>query len=210
MMTCVVLIYMKQTFGLVDFVMLGILVLTKRLWLLPFFVLLGICHQLLLAFGQVEDEAGFGETWQEPVGVKARTQRQLHAPNLFDTQNVFPRSLHRGLPFEPNTSQFQLTSVLSGDQLGYEKDWEKYRVLRLVIYPARKLGSEGLSLGSHSDASMVNQTHLERLNHVVRSSRRSLVLGAPSMPQGPERTNLVSVAGGSLRASVGGEDDVAA
>jgi len=24
----------------------------------------------------VEDEAGFGETWQEPVGVKARMQRQ--------------------------------------------------------------------------------------------------------------------------------------
>ncbi|KOM26314.1 hypothetical protein LR48_Vigan252s002600 [Vigna angularis] len=38
---------------------------------------------------------------------------------------------------------------------------------------------------------MINHTHLERLNHVVRSSRRSLVLGAPSMPQGVERTNLM-------------------
>ncbi|WVZ25978.1 hypothetical protein V8G54_004522 [Vigna mungo] len=56
------------------------------------------------------------------------------------------------------------------------------------------LGSE-LSLGSHSNAPMVNHTHLERLNHVVRSSRRSLVLGAPSMPQDAERTNLMTEEG---------------
>lgn len=35
---------------------------------------------------RVEDEGGFGETWHEPVVVKARMQRQLHAPNLFDTK----------------------------------------------------------------------------------------------------------------------------
>lgn len=49
--------YMKQTFGFVDSGMLGILALTKRLWLLAFLALFGICHQWLLAFGQVKEHS---------------------------------------------------------------------------------------------------------------------------------------------------------
>lgn len=36
----------------------------------------------------VEDEAGCGETWQEPVRVKVRMQRQQSAPNLFERPKV--------------------------------------------------------------------------------------------------------------------------
>lgn len=49
--------HMKQTFGFVDSGMLGFLALTKRPLLLAFLALFGICHQWLLAFGQVKEHS---------------------------------------------------------------------------------------------------------------------------------------------------------
>ncbi|WVZ13939.1 hypothetical protein V8G54_011505 [Vigna mungo] len=98
-----------------------------------------------------------------------------------DTQTFYVGPAFKGIKMIPPSTHFVYYSSSSRDGKEFSP---------IVGFFIDTGASEGLSLGSHSDASMVNQTHLERLNHVVRSSRRSLVLGVPSMPQGAERTNL--------------------